>query len=101
MTPRSHIPIPTPDPASYGHLVAAEDLVAGQYVHVHVRPLVRSGREWCQVTGSNGYRAICASDSPGRSGMTVGDLTSEQQAACGRSSTRCPVDVLEARVPPC
>jgi hypothetical protein len=48
MTPPSHIP--TPDPASYGHLVAAEDLVAGQYVYV--RPLARSGREWCQVTGS-------------------------------------------------
>ena len=43
-----------PAAASSGHLVAAEDLVGGQYVHV--RPLARSGREWCQIRGAKRLR---------------------------------------------
>jgi hypothetical protein len=37
-----------------GRLTAAEDVVAGQYVHV--RPLARSALEWCEVRGARRLR---------------------------------------------
>jgi hypothetical protein len=43
-----------PLPTSSGQLVPAEDVCAGQYVHV--RPLARSGREWCHVRSTNRLR---------------------------------------------